>query len=311
MATPEGWAALLPDHVAQVQAPVQAGLHSDALSVLSVPLQKKLEDWCVNLDNSMISFPALPKPRRNNPDDQQLYDRELGHVPAMVKQVNGVRQAAAKRARDRNRQTAAQVKIANQLRNCEGYCKRVADIKGKAAPQLDCTPGRCVCPRDCCCEHSSAAKIREGSDAAEKLATRFHASTNVVFSMELPDDVLRERIQTCKRVSDEHKALLATEWASKRAAHGMPMPACASLSLASIPPTKLRRPICAACSIRQRSPFLWEAGFDPDTHLWDSERVRRIAAEMVKAKGASPSSRGALKRKAEAPCEACCDSDAD
>jgi len=48
----------------------------------------------------------------------------------------------------------------------------------------------------CSCKHSPAWKLKKGSDAAKKLTTRFHVSTNIVFSMELPDDVLCERIET-------------------------------------------------------------------------------------------------------------------
>ena len=62
-------------------------------------------------------------------------------------------------------------------------------------------------------------------EASRDLELRFHASTPTVMSMELPDEVLLERIDRCIKVSDESKTQLVQEW-SVRMGHALPLPAC-------------------------------------------------------------------------------------
>ena len=96
---------------------------------------------------------------------------------------------------------------------------KAAQAKGSAPLGVD-EMGRCNCPARCYCEHCPPEKLAEAKAGSVELQTRFHASTNVVFSMDFPDDVLRERIESCISVNDEQKARLAAAWASSRTAHG-------------------------------------------------------------------------------------------
>ena len=245
---------------------------------------RKLLEHTTKFDMATITWKAWPRPdKRHGDEERKMHEQRVWlALSEELASVNGLRQVAAKAARNAVRQTATQRKLAAQWRSRENYHKKVADAKGKAAPPLDCKPGRCVCPTNCSCEHSPAGKLKEGSDAAEKLATRFHASTNVVFSMELPDDVLRERIETCMRVSDEHKARLATEWSSKRAAHGMPMPACASCGIRD-PQLGYQR-----ARVLDLPPVFKLDGVEDTGQRARRERLGAVQLAEAPAKGAAP-----------------------
>ena len=201
----------------------------------------KFREWLNSLECVGVETPlnkGRPLPIARAKDKAEKAFRE--DMKAAFQRVEKRRQEADKQRRNAVsnaisnavRTSAKQAKADNRKRNAEHRARLVKMAKDKgAAPLCVDEHDRCNCPPRVYCHRCPEAKRLEAAAAAVDLETRFHASTNVVFSMDLPDDVLRERIETCMSVSDEQKARLAAAWASSRAAHGRAIPACASCGI--------------------------------------------------------------------------------
>ena len=128
--------------------------------------------------------------------------------------------------------TAQDKKARQRVASRQAYERRCQHVRQRHtnAQPINCGGGDGRdCPSHMRCDHPLCPQRFDASfsEDAEKCELRFHASTNVVFSMPHADEKLLQLIDTNIAVSDERKAELTEEWNASMGA-GVPLCSCAS-----------------------------------------------------------------------------------